>query len=235
MDLKENLKEIASDFDLELDFESNFKFLQLPKREIIMKNFVCGCPVYPYKNFGSGDEKNLEKNLSNFLNSKEYREELNGPQACVVSRNELGRESDLIKQIHESQLKQELENIYLKINNQIGDSEKITLIWKPYETETNGSQRKEILLHEHTHELLEYNGIRPNNWRWNEGLVTYITYRATGNLNRLSEKPKLKQNPDWYTYAKYAREWLEILKGIEDPGERKNKILGKINEVSSNK
>jgi len=231
MDIKKKLKEIAREFDLKYESKNKFKSLVLTKREIVIRVFLCGCPDPLMVKYGNKIKNQRGKNLIKYLNTEDYKKEVDNPQGCVVSREELKTELNLISGIPDIKLKRETEKIYSKIKRKMGKSDRLTLIWKPSKEEEQSEQRSEILLHEFIHELLEDNGIRLKSWKWNEGLVTYITNQAVEKLYRFKEEPKLKQHPMWNIYATYTRKWIKLLEKVDNPKKRKQAILKKVRKI----
>ena len=230
MDIKQKLKEIAREFDLKYEPKNKFKSLVLTEREIVTRVFLCGCPDPIMIKHRNKREAERGKNLVKYLKTEEYKKEVIKPQGCVISKQELDKELKLISKIPDKKIRKEVERIYSKIKKQIGQSNRLTLISKPLKNEKE-NYHNEILLHEFIHELLEENKIRPKSWKWNEGLVTYITNRAIGKLYRFKEKPKLKQPPMWNIYATYTRKWIKFLEKTDNPKEKKQVILKKIGEI----
>lgn len=231
MDIKQKLKGIAREFDLKYEPKNKFKSLVLTKREIVIRVFLCGCPDPIMIKHGNKVKSQRGKNLVKYLNTRDYKREVSKPQGCVISKEELKTELSLILDIPDKKLRKETEKIYSKIKRKMGKSDRLTLISKPSKNEEKSEQRQEIILHEFIHELLEDNGIRPKSWKWNEGLVTYITNRAVGKLYRFKEEPKLKQHPMWDIYATYTRKWIKLLEKINSSKERRQTILRKIREI----
>lgn len=232
MDVKILLKKVVKEFDLKFDPKNKFKYLVLTKREIIIRNFLCGCPDPFYIKYGNKNKNKIGINLIKYLNTKDYRKDLRKQQGCVISQKELKDELKIINKIPSKKLQKETENFYKKIKKNIKDTKRLTLIWEPSKQEEKSQIRKEIVLHEFIHELMEDNRIRPRDWRWNEGLITYITNFVIGKLYRFKEKPKLKQSPMWKIYARYTRKWIKILDNVESLRERKKIILKKVRELN---
>jgi len=229
---KELLKNVAKAFDLNLDYAGGFKYLVLTKREIIIRNFLSDCPDPVYVRYGNRDKQNIGLNVEKYLDSEDYEKEFQIPQGCVISERELEKELTFVPNIPFQNLKKEVETSYSKIKEHMGISKRLTLIWNPSEEESESEIPKEILLHEFVHELLESNGILPRSWKWNEGLVTYITNYVLGFLHRYKEEPKRVQQEMWYTYQEYTRKWINLLEKESNPKKRKEIILDKIKDVN---
>lgn len=233
MDVNILLKKVAKEFDLKFDSKNKFGYLVLTNREIIIRNFIGDCPDPIYVKHGNHDKNKIGINLVKYLKTEDYKKDISKSSGgCVISQEELKRELKLISKIPNEKLKKEVKNFYNKIKKKIGNTKRLTLIWKPSKKEEKSELRKEIVLHEFIHELMEDNKIRIRDWRWNEGLITYITNFAIGKLYRFKEKPKLKQSPMWKIYARYTRKWIKLLENIKDPKERKKIILKKVKELA---
>lgn len=228
MDYKRRLENISKKFDLNFDFE--LKFLELGTREIIIRRFICGCPDPVYERFREKYGGDLNQSLGDYLNSKEYLKEVKTSRACVVIGKYLKFEKNLADNLCDLDLRKEVQKIYSKIEKEMGSRKRLTLVWKnDYEKYRN--QKPEIILHEFVHELLEENGIRPKNWKWNEGLVTYITYAEINALEIVEAKNNKNSSEYWNIYCEYTRNWIDILEKIESPKERKKIILDKIKSI----
>lgn len=230
MDTKQRLENISKDFYLDFNFELNY--LTLTNREIIIRNFVGDCPDTIYLDCKRRHKNNLTNALNEYLNSNDYEKEVLISQACMISKKELKKELKLINKISEIKLKGEVGNIYQKIEEKIGDKKRLTLVWKLSKSEKNSERRNEIILHEFVHELLENNKIRPKSWKWNEGLVTYITYREIDKLYRIKKSSKnYRYSEMWDIYAIYAGKWMKILEKVKEPKKRKELIINKSKKV----
>ena len=229
MDIKKGLEKIAKDFDLENHVK--LKYVEFSPRQMIIRSMIGNDPTYEnYKKKYHGD---LTKAILDYLNSENYKKDIMMPQACVISKHELPRDLKLVSKIYDSKLKKELENIYSKIKNNMAGKKRLTLVWKNKPKISPDYVRDEIILHEFVHELLEENKIRPKSWKWNEGLVTYVTHRQVGQLKRIVEDEE-SQDTLWYTYQTYARKWMKILGGTKSPEERKKLILRKLKVLNKN-
>ncbi len=234
MNVQQHLKKIAKEFDLQLNPKKKFKYVVLTKRVIIISTFLSDCHDPIYVKHGNQKKDKISVNLMKYLKTKDYREEIKKPQGRVISKEELKEELSHLSKFRHTPVGKETEKMYAKIKERIGNSKRITLIWKPSQQEEKSQIRKEILLHEFMHELLEENKIRPKSWKWNEGLVTYLTYFALG---------KSEQIEGWYVTGKekigdyiiYAKKWAKLLKKIKDPKNRKYRIINKIKKIERKK
>lgn len=231
MDVKQLLKKVAKAFDLKFNTKNKFKVLVLTKREIIIRNFLGGSPNPLCVKYGNKEKNKIGVNLTNFLQTEDYKRDVNKPHGCVISQKELKEELKLIPKIPDERIKIETEKFYDKIKKKIGQAKKLTLIWKPSEKEEKSQQCKEIVLHESVHELLEDNRIRPKSWKWNEGLVTYVTNFVLNKHKKFEDFPSLGTSKMWNIYVRYTHRWAKLLKNVKNPKERKQIILNKIREV----
>ncbi len=232
MQIKSLLRKVAKEFNLKLDSNNKFKFLILTKREIIIRNFLGGCPDPLYVKHGNKLRNKRPDALIRYLKSEDYKKDVKSPHACVISKGELNREKMLAFKITNKPLKKETLEMYNKIEKKIGNSHKLTLVWRPSKKEKNSHWRNEIILHEFVHELLEDNNIRPKSWKWNEGLVTYITHFVLGKHKKFEKSPPLGKSKMWNIYARYTHKWAKLLRGVNDPKVRIKIILKKIKEVN---
>jgi len=223
------LKKVAKEFNLNFNTRNNFKFLVLTNREIIIRNFLAGAPNLLYIKYGNQEKRRIGINLTNYLQSEEYKRDTHRPHASVISQSNLKLELKLISKIENEKIKKETEILYNKIRKKIGQTKRLTLIWKPKKEEKN--KWKEVLLHEFIHELMKENKIRPKSWKWNEGLVTYATHFALNKHKEFEDFPPLGKSKMWNIYAVYAHKWAKLLKNVKNPQERKQMIINKIEEV----
>ena len=224
MDVKKKLKEVARGFDLKFSFKGKFKYLILTKREIIIKNFLGRCPDPSMIKYGNQIKSKIPKGLLKYLKSKDYDSEVKSEQGCVIRKSDMKYELGFSSKIDDKKVRREVEKLYQKIRQKFGTSERLTLIWNP--TRKDLKYFDEILLHEFIHELMEYNGIRPKSWEWNEGLVTYLTSFALNRYKKCEEKPKLKnKNPMTTIYTQYTSKVAVLLKDAKTSKERKKLIL----------
>ncbi len=231
MSTKQLLKKVAKEFNLKFIPKNKFKVLVLTKREIIICNFLAGSPNPLYIKYGNKEKKKIGLSLTKFLQTEDYKKHINSPQACIISQESLKKQLKFIPKISDKKIKIETEKLYDKIKKKIGRAERLTLIWKPSEKEKKSQQRKEIVLHEFVHELIEDNKIRPKSWKWNEGLVTYIANFAFDKHKKFEYLQPLGPNKMWNIYAQYTHKWAKLLKNINSPKERKQIILNKIKEI----
>ncbi len=231
MNVKLKLKKLAKEFDLKFDTKYSYKYLVCPAREITIRNFLCGCPDPLYISHGNKLKRNRPKVLKKFLLSKDGKNDIKGPHGCVISKGDLKDEIGIVDKIEDRALRKETKKLYNRIKKKMGKSKRLTLIWKPKKKEKNIFN--EILLHEFIHELMNENRLRPKSWKWNEGLVTYLTNFLLGSLKRFEKKALVGKDKMWSIYARYTYKWAKLFKGIEDPKQRKYTIVKKIKQADN--
>lgn len=231
MDVKQPLKKVAKEFDLKFEQKNKFKSLVLTKREIIIRNFLGGYPGSVYAKYGNKEKNKIGVNLTNFLQAENYKKEIGKPHACIISQKELKEDLKFVPKIPDKKIRKEVENLYNKIKKKIDKAKRLTLIWKLSTKEEKSQQRKEIVLHEFVHELMEDNKIEPKSWKWNEGLITYITHFVLNKHKKFEKAPPLEENKMWNICARYTHRWAKLLKNVKNSKERKKIILRKIREV----
>jgi len=183
-----------------------------------MRNFLCGCLDPLYLKFGNKLPKNRPLKLQIFLESKEFKNDLKKSHGCVIFKDDIARELKLINKVKNKKLNLELKELYYKIRTKIKFNKRLTLIWKP-----NKSEIKEynyVLLHEFIHELIESNNLRPKNWKWNEGLATYLTDFSYNQHKKHLKKLKSKSGSMYDTYLTYARKWAILFEEEKMPKKR---------------
>ena len=198
-----------------------------------MRNFLCGCPDPIYIKYGNKIEKERPKMLSKFFGSSDFKRDLKKEQACIIFKKEMKKEQKIIQKINNKKLKRELEELYYDIEKKMSRDDELILIWNPSEKEKRSFE--EVLLHEFIHITIKDEGIMIKQWKWNEGLVTYLTYFALGDQHKFEKKPKKVKGKMWSTYMEYAHKWAIILKNIEEPSSRRKIIVRKTREINIKK
>lgn len=201
--IKQKLKTIAKEFDLKYD-PKYFNYLILPKKQLVMRLFISTCPNSIFRKYGKTNEEKL-RNINRFFQSKDFKELIKKPGGCVITKKEFKEEFSLIKKIRNKKLKRGYEELYNKIKEKGVDL--IVLIGRPETEKELKFSMKKILFHEWVHVLLLKNNIffqkiDEKLWKLDEELTTYLT--------GLTEKVGF---------------FSTLLKNINKPNERKNKIL----------
>lgn len=223
------IRKLAKNFDLKYSSKS-FVYLVMSKEEIVLRNFLGGCPEPDFNKFSGKKKDNRLKNILKFVNSREFIKHKKKPQGCVILLKEAKHELNLAKKIRDKNLKKKFIKIYGKINKNIGKCGLI-LISRP---ETKMEQRimKNILSHELVHQLLisnniEFYEIRHSLWVWDEGLCVYMDHFIYNEQDKFKDKPKKIKGKLWQTYGVYAHKWYKLFDNIKNPKERKKIILKK--------
>ncbi len=232
MDVMQILKRVASDFDLKFSPKGRFRYLICSKRELVLRDFLCGCPDPIYVTHGNKHEKNRPDALLKFLKTDDYKELVEKSHGCVISKKGLKKELMLIPKIKDNKVTGEAKALYKKIKDKMSRGMRLTLIWEPSKKEKREGHWDRVLLHEFVHELLESNDIRPKSWKWNEGLVTYMTHFAIRQKHRFEKPHKPTPNKMWNIYAAYTHRWTGLLRKAKTPKSRKEIILRKIRALS---
>lgn len=183
-----------------------------------MRSVLCGCPDPVYIRYGNKDYQNRHRALLNYIKSKEFKEECKKDQGCVISRQELRGEMRLLPKISDKTVQKEMRVFYNQIMVALKDFKRISVVSRP--SKKHSLSFKEILIHEFVHILLEENKIRPKSWKWNEGLVTYLTRYALGIHHVFERKAPLTESKMWNIYAIYTHKWAKLFRNIRSPQER---------------
>ena len=105
MDARRPLKQVAKEFDLKFNQKSKFKFLVLTKREIIICNFLAGSPDPIHVKHGNKDKKKVSVNLIKYLQTEDYKKDVNKPQACIISQKGVEEQIKLVLRIPNKKIK----------------------------------------------------------------------------------------------------------------------------------
>ena len=132
--IKLKLNKLAKEFNLNYDDNDRFKYLICSKREIIIRNFLGICPMQSYSKYHKNNPELIEPIIC-FLESENYKNELENPQACILSRQNIIWESKIIEKVDDEKLIKEVQNFYKKLKKAIGKSNRLTIIWKPKKSE----------------------------------------------------------------------------------------------------
>jgi hypothetical protein len=223
------LKKLAKDFNLNFNKEW-FKFVWVTKEQEILTEYLSDCRDPAYEKYGHSI-KNRMKNLGKFSKSREYKNLIKRYGGQMVSKKVIEEYKNISKRIPQKEISDKILKFSRKTSKKIGSANKIAVL-----TETKLKKEKEhllnqILFHEWIHVLLEWNKLRPKNWKYNEGLVTYLQEFSFGNLDKL-EIFRDKTNYDFQKqYFIYAIKFRNLLRGIKSPAERKKKLKN----ISKNK
>ena len=224
MDIKRKLKEVAKEFDLKFDSKNKFTYLVLSKRQMIIRNFLGGCPDPIYIRHGNKVSKDRPLKLVEYLKTKDFQGDLKKEVGTVISGKELIEEIKLTSKIPDDKIRKEAQEIYNKVRITLGPKNKLSIICKPSKRDLKCFD--EVLLHEFVHELMESNRIRPKSWKWNEGLVTYATFLVLNKHKKFKKSPKPRKDEMAHTYDLYTHKVALLLKDVRKPERRKKLILG---------
>lgn len=194
-----------------------------------MRNFLGGSPDPVFLRFGNRIRAHRINGLLHFLSSHEFAARSKRPQGCLLNRREPQRELHILRSLHgHATIRRGLTRLYSRIACAMKSSSCIVLISRASALERKKGTQHAILLHEFIHVLLERNGIRMRSWKWNEGLVTFLTYFA---LERqlvfpASIRPRERSGRKsmYQVYQEYARKWAALLQKVNLPMERKSVI-----------
>jgi len=214
MDYKEKLKQIVEYFGLE--YKGRFIYMECTHREVTLHNFLSGCPVPQYANHGSMKD-DREKYLQDFMNSEDSKYDHRGTTGTVISRKGLNQAIIRVKNLDSSELREELLDIYRRIAEKMGEGVNLVLVATDKKTVP-----EDLLLHEFVHELNNENNLRINEWKWNEGLVTYMAHYGLGDYHLFATDTS--GFLDSREYIEYGKKWHELFSKTNSPLERRQLI-----------
>ncbi len=230
--LMKSIKKLAKNFDLKYNPKA-FSYIILTKEDIVLRNFLGGCPEPDYNKFGK--KKKRFENILLFIKSNEFKSHKKKPQGCVVDKKGILQELRLIKKINDNYLRKKLIALYTKILNNI--QKEMILISRS----TNNKEKElflYILSHELVHQLLNSNNlsfqlIKKNSWKWNEGICVYMDHFIKNRHKLFASKPKKTKNKMWNIYSEYAHRWHKLLKNTKSAQQRKKILLKKYNQLNA--
>jgi len=227
--MKNELKKLAEEFDLK--FNKNwFAFIWISKKEEILIEFMWMCPDPIYMKYGKTPYERA-KNIEEFLSSKDFEECLNRFGGQVINKESFKKDfPSWIEEIENSTIKRSYLDIYNKIEKRLGKSEHIAILTKSEKESEKDSLKSFVLFHEWIHILINENNLnfsysKKSNWKYNEGLVTYFQEFSEGKLDKLEENVKRNNYHFQKQYYIYAIKFRDLLKDIDNPKERKKKII----------
>ena len=221
----EKLKKLAKEFDLKFN-KKWFKYILISKRENILIEYIWMCPDPVYTKYGKSPPVRI-KNVVKFVNSKEFQDIIKRYGGQVIKKKSFDEYFfKRINKIKDIEIKGEYLRIYNKIKKALGNSNQLAILTKTSKKQEKENLRKLILLHEWIHVLLDENSLNiENNWKYNEGLVTYLQEFLGGRLNMLESNVKKIDYNFEKQYFIYAIKFRELLKNIKESRQRKKKIL----------
>ncbi|MEM3815180.1 MAG: hypothetical protein QW771_03775 [Candidatus Micrarchaeia archaeon] len=232
------MERLAKEFGLKFRGEA-FSCLFVTKEDIVLRNFLGGCPEPDYNKFGGEKKENRLKNIILFTNSKEFLNHKRIPQGCVISWFDAKQELKLAEKIPDTNLRKRMVRLYKNIlqhKRRCGSG--LALVFKPI-TKKEEKIVKGILSHEFVHQLLNNNNIKfqrisENAWKWDEGLCVYMDYFSANRQNEFAKPPKPKAHL-YGVYSEYAHKWYKLLKRAKSPEMRKLIILRQLDKLRKTK
>lgn len=220
----ESIKKTAEGFGLVFDIKF-FSYIYLTKEELVLRNFISGCPDYNFEKFGKTIEKRV-KNIGRFVNSSDFERHCREAQGCVINLAQALQEQRFVRSWARGGWRKKLLRMYDKI--MVNCTDELILVFKP-------SVKKEekiaegVLSHELMHQLLDHNNIEfakldPKYWELDEGLATYFDYYSIGR-QKLLEHAKKTKNKMHDIYAVNAKKFALMLNKLKTPSDRKNALL----------
>jgi hypothetical protein len=226
--IRQSIRELARQFGLKYEKEL-YQVTFLTPQELIILQFLIGCPEPIYVKFGKTVEERV-KRVEEFLSSREYAKAIKqwfGGSVVDIK----GFQKNITK-LKNKELKKKYEKILRKLKPSI--SNKAVVIALPQDKRKLKFAFK-ALFHEWIHLLLLSNKIcfqnlKPKYWKLDEGLTTYLQTSFETKKIDISEiiRQKIKRSKKSSLYALYAKNALKFntfLKNKKDHVERKKAIL----------
>ncbi len=166
-----------------------FRYVWITKEQEIFTEYLSDCRDPIYEKYGHEISERV-KNIEKFYKSTDYSSCIQRYGGQVINKKSLSGWRFIAKGFENKELKEMLLDFCTRLDKNIDHLEKIAAL-----TETSIKKEKEhlmisILLHEWIHVLLEHNKIRAKNWKYNEGLVTYVEYLIKNTLEELERHEK---------------------------------------------
>lgn len=233
-EIKVQLKKLAKEFDLKFNSKW-FDFIWMTKRQARYLEYVGMCFDPIYTRFGKTIEKRI-KNIDTFENSRELKEIEHRFSGQAITKDEVMKGITALKNIKNHVLRKELLKTYQKIKSKLNENS-LALLTIPDNDKEKDFLLNSILLHEWIHVLLIKNkiyfqSISENYWKYDEGLVTYLEYFLSGNLNSLKPLRKNTKYLSFRVYFIYALKFRKLLENVDEASERKAVLLKVIKELN---
>ena len=228
MNLPSALKKIATAFQLPKKLD-HYTYLFCTPEEIIIRNFLGGCPDPVYITFGNKHPKDRPKKLASFIASTYFKQEQQQGNGCVITHKEILRELAIAKRIPGQKLCNKTLRFYQRLLDNIEKQQKLILI----SPQKNEQVFNEILLHELVHELVDINKLRPLSWKWNEGLVTYLTHYALNKQQLFEKEVALTNDKMEDIYDNYPHQWALLFKPAKSASTRKKILLRQLKKLKA--
>ncbi|MCK4647526.1 hypothetical protein KAT24_01185 [Candidatus Pacearchaeota archaeon] len=207
----ENLSE-----KLNLNFNKDwFGYVWVTKEQEILTVYLSDCRDSIYEKYGHEISERVN-NLENFYNSKDYKNLIKICGGQVISKKSFAGYREFVSDFKNKEIKNILLDFCDRIDKKIGKLEKVAVL-----TETDIETEKEnllngILSHEWIHILLEQNNLHTKNWKYNEGLVTYIDYSMRNKLDELESYEKEMNSDFGKEYFRNAILFRNLVKNVFD-------------------
>ncbi len=222
--MKFKLRRLAREFNLRFS-ETWFKLIWISKRENILLEYMWMCPDPIYIKYGKTSYERA-KNIECFIDSDEFKECLERFGGQVIERNTFKKYfPGWINEIENLEIRRELHTIYKKISGAMGMGPRIAVLTKSSKKSEIEKIKSFVLFHEFIHILVNENKLDFKDWRYNEGLVTYLQEFSNKKINKLDEEARKSTYNFQKQYYVYAIKFRELLKGDNVPEKRKQKII----------
>lgn len=149
MDVDLKIKKLASKLGLFYK-AAGYNYILCSKKEIIIRNFLGGCPDPSYIEYKHDPEL-----LKDFLQSSDFKRQTKQEQGCVIDKSAIKRESKKAQKIVDANLRRDILKFYLRLQKKIKKNKELALIYSPKDYEKTVFQ--EVPLHEYIHLLLDKN------------------------------------------------------------------------------
>lgn len=201
---------------LKLDFDKNwFDFVWVTKEQEALTVYLSDCRDEVYEKYGHEISERVD-NLEKFYNSQDYQNLIKICGGQMISKDSFSGYREFVNEFKNGEIKRILLDFCSRVDEKIGNLEKVAVLTETDDEKEENRLLNGILSHEWIHVLLEKNNLRPKNWRYNEGLVTYIDYFMRERLNDLEEHEKTMQSDFGREYFRNAIFFRDLVKEIPD-------------------
>jgi len=223
--MKERLKQLAKAFDLKFN-ENWFNYIWISKEENTLLEYMWMCPDPIFVKYGETSYERT-KHIENFLDSGDFKECLHRFGGQAINKDTFMKYfPSRISNIENGKVRSSLSKIYKKIIKSMGKSARIAILTKSSIKPEIERLKDFVLFHEWIHILVNENGLKfpheiKDNWKYNEGLVTYLQEFYAGKLNELEENVRKTRYDFQKQYYIYALKFRQLLKNTNNPRKRK--------------
>jgi len=234
-EIKEKLKNISKYLKIKYN-DKWFKYNWISKEENVKLEYMWMCPDPIFAKYGRSPQERA-KNVEKFLLSDGFKKCLHQFGGQVINKDTFKKYFlDWINNIKNIQIKEDYLKIYKKILNKLNKSSTIAILTKTNKKQEKNELKNNVLLHEWIHILINKNNLRfsyniKDEWKYNEGLVTFLQELAKGKIDKLEENAKRASYDFQKQYYIYAIRFKELLKKVDNPKERKEKIINLKNSL----